>query len=495
MAQTLNILSLDLSSPVLKAAVVAVNGNNLQILEKHQSEVKYPLFQKAISNLAEGSADQGAQPPQQLLSAELTKLMREVKTPWRSAVVSIPYEQGLSINLSLPFKDPRQIQKVLPLEVQDMIPFEVADFHLATTLDVAANEDEVGCDIRVDLAKKETLRSLLASLDDVGVDPRVISFPSGALATLLDLAPNYFAPNCAILNSCDSGTTVLVVVGGAPRASRYLPVPRTEAECADTLKEVRLFLGHAERRYDVSLEKVYLIGGIFNPFQVKEILGHEFEFLNIHEFIKSQKGQEDADICPLLAFQASLPHFLTQANFRTGEFQFRPKMKELVSGLKTLIPYGVFFVACLFTAIAGTYLANDAKINNLQEAITERIQKTIPSLTAPAGQELSAITAKISEIENQLKELGSLATLPPLEAFLVLSEDLPNNLGITINDLSIKETKIIIKGTVPDYGTLDRIENSLKEKGSRYCEVSAVESSSSSGRESAVGFQMTLTLC
>jgi hypothetical protein len=494
MAQTLNILSLDLSSPVIKAAVVAVNGNNLQILEKHETTTKYPIFRSSTAAAGE-AADQFAPTATETLAVELNKILKEVKTPWRSAVVSIPYEQGLSINLSLPFKDPRQIQKVLPLEVQDMIPFEVDDFHLATTLDVAANEDEVGCDVRVDLAKKETLKSLLSSLDEVGVDPRVISFPTGALATLLDVAPNYFANNCAILNSCDSGTTILVVVGGAPRAARNLPVPKNEAECAEILKEARLFLGHAERRYDVSLEKVYLIGGVFNPFQVKEILGHEFEFLNIHEFIKTYKNNEDSDICPLLAYQASIPHFLTQANFRTGEFQFRPKMKELVAGLKTIIPYGVFFVACLFTTVAGTYLANISKIEGLESAVKERIQKTIPNLSTIPGQELSAITAKISEIESQLKELGSLAALSPLEAFLVISEDLPDNLGVVINELSIKETKLSIKGTVPDYGTLDKIEKALKEKSSRYCEVSAAESSGSSGKENTVGFQLNLTLC
>ena len=496
MAQTLNILSLDLSAPVIKAAVVAVNGNTLSIVEKKEIQMPSPLFEpEAVTELTarEGEAPSAPTLEKKGVPAELIDLINEIKTPWRSAVLSIPYNQGLSLNLSLPFKDQRQISKILPLEVQDLIPFEISDFHIASSLTLPANEDDVGCEVRVDLAKRESLKLVLKSLEELGIDPRVVSFPSGALATLLKLAPNYFAKNCAIISSSDAGTTVLGIVGGTPRASRNLPVPNSDAEANEILKEARLFIGNIERKYDSSLEKVYLIGSAFNPFQVKETLGHEYEFLNIQEFLKSQ-DESAADVVPLLAYQATIPLAQTQANFRTGEFQFRPKMKELMAGLKTLLPFGVFFVACLVATVGGVYLANESKISNLQSALVSRIQKTIPNFKAPEGQEIPTLSNNILQIENQLKEIGSISTLSALEAFLALSEDMPADLGLNVNEISIKGNKITIVGTGPDYGTIDKIEKALKEKKDRYCDIDPGDSSSGN-RGGTVGFRFTLTLC
>jgi hypothetical protein len=499
MAQTLNILSLDFSSPVVKATVVAVNGNNLTVLERHQVEVKDPIFATSESSKENEpkTEDQGSiptPPPLRELPTEVANLISEIKTPWRSSVVSIPYSQGLSLNLSLPFKDPKQIQRVLPLEVQDLIPFEVADFHMATTLASAANEDDLGCEVRVDLTNKSGLKWLLGRLENFGVDPRVVSFPSASIATLLKLAPTFFAPNCAILCSSGSGVTVVAVANGTPRASRNLPAPLNDTETAETLKEARLFLGHIERKYDITLERIYLMGNIFNPYQVKEIIGREFEFLNVGEFLKGEQESPESDVGPLLAYQAALPHSLTQANFRTGEFQFRPKLKELIAGLKTLIPFAAFFIACFLTAIASTYLSNQNKITNLEESLRARIAKSIPGFSAPRGQEISAITGKIAEVENHLKEVGSLSALSPLEAFLAVSEDLPDNLGINVTEIAIKETRVVIKGTAPDYGTLDKMERALKEKKDKYCDIDPGDSSSSN-RGGNVGFQFSLTLC
>ncbi len=496
MAQTLNILSLDLSAPTIRAAVVAVTGNALSIIEKKEIEITTPLFEPLVPTEAQIKEGENASPAklgQKAIPAELIDLVNEIKTPWRSVVVSIPYNQGLSLNLTLPFKDQKQVNKILPLEVQDLVPFEISDFHLASTLTLPSNEDDVGCEVRVDLAKKESLQWLLRSLEELGIDPRVVAFPSGALTTLLRLAPNYFAPNCAIISSSDAGTTILAIVQGTPRASRNLPCPKDENESLEILKEIRLFLGNIERKYDSSLEKVYLVGGTFNPFQVKDTLGHDFEFLNIQEFLKGQE-ESASDIVPLLAYQASIPLSLTQANFRSGEFQFRPKMKELIAGLRTLIPFTVFFIACLVATITGMYLSNESKINNLQEALLNRIKKTIPTFQSPPGQEVQAVSNSIMQLESQLKEIGSLSTLSALEAFLAISEDMPANLGVNVNEISIKGSKITITGTGPDYGTIDKIEQALKEKKERYCDIDPGDSSSGN-RGGAVGFRFIITLC
>lgn len=491
MAQSVNVLSLDLSSPIVRATVVSVSGNNLTLLESHERSLSNPLFPTPPpSNQSSNSQTIESVP----IPEEIKSLLIEMKTPWRSAVVTIPSDQGLSINISLPFKDTRQIQRVLALEIQDLIPFEVADFHLATALSTPSNEDDVGCDIRVDLTRKAFLRGLLLSLRDLGVDPRVVAFPSSAVSTLLHLAPGYFSPNCALLWSSEAGITVVGSVDGQPRASRNLSLPNNQEQKSGLLREIRLFIGHVERRYEVALEKIYIVGDVFSEAELKEFLGRDFEFVEPNEFFKTKASGTQGHLSALLAYQATVPQAQAQSNFRTGEFQFRPQLKELIAGLKTLIPFTAIFIASLVAAVGGTYLANASKISALQDALHERIKKTIPSFSAPPGQELSTILNQTQKIEEQLKDLGSLATLSPLEAFLAISQDLPGNLGLNVTELSIRETRVLVKGTAPDYGTLDKIESVFKKKSNIYCAID-VKNSAAGGRSANIGFDVTLTLC
>jgi len=71
---------------------------------------------------------------------------------------------------------------------------------------------------------------------------------------------------------------------------------------------------------------------------------------------------------------------------------------------------------------------------------------------------------------------------------------MPADLGLNVNEISIKGNKITIVGTGPDYGTIDKIEKALKEKKDRYCDIDPGDSSSGN-RGGTVGFRFTLTLC
>jgi len=486
MVQSINVLSLDLSSQTARASIVSVAGASLTLIERHEkrlSEVISPLQN------SDASAESNFSLPN-----EIQELLTLVKTPWRSAVVTISTDQGLSINLNLPFRDTRQIQKILPLEVQDLIPFEINDFHLATTLVSAANDDGNGCDIKVDLTRKAFLQGLILSLQSTGVDPRIISFPANALSTLITLAPDYFKPNCALVWITDAGCTTVGVVGGSARTSRTLPSPNNSVATSEILKEIRLFISLIERRHAVTLEKVYIFGGQFPEHEIKEYLSREYEILTITDFLKNAEISNSEDLSSLLAYQAILPHSKTQANFRSGEFRFRPQLKELTLGVKSLLPYGLTFLVCALLALGTVYFSNLSKISTLQDALRERIKKTIPSFTAPAGQELSTIAALTQKIEDQLKDIGSLATLSPLEAFLEISQDLPDNIGLNINELSIRETKVVVKGTAPDYGSLDKIEQALKRKRETYCAIS-IKDNAAGARSTSVGFELTVQLC
>ncbi|GEM_PF-2580869 len=502
MAQTVNILSINLSSSLAEAVVVAVSGNHLSVIESHSCDFTPNDINFFKRNPADNSENinngSDVTSPASSLPPQLIKIIGDIKAPWRSVVVTIPPENGFSLNVSLPFGDPRQINKILPLEVQDLIPFEIDEYHLATSPFRPVNEDDVAVDVRVDLIEKEFLYGVVSSFQKAGIDPRIVSFPANTLATIIHIAPTYFNQNCALVWVNGNTCTVISVIDGMTRAARSINIPvdpsDSQPDNRATLREVRLFIGFIERRYNTSLNKIYILGRSFDSASLTEVLAREFEFLSSSDFLKNEHSPDNQSITPILAYQATLPTSKISSNFRSGEFQFRPQFKELMIGIRSLSRYITTFISLCFIGMLVTYFTNSSKISSIETAIRDRIKKTIPTFSAPPGQEISVIAQQTQQMEEQLKDLGSLATLSPLEAFLAISQDIPIQLGVSVNDLSIKETKISIKGTAPDYATLDKVEQALKAKRETYCAIS-IKDNASGSRGSNVGFELTLQLC
>ncbi|MDZ4787272.1 MAG: hypothetical protein SGJ02_14465 [bacterium] len=503
MVQSVNVLSIDLSSNSARATVVAVSGNVLRVIESHTCEINEASLSQLY--LAKDSAENVLEksPTSSSLPEPLLTLFNQIRSPWRSSVLTLPANHGFSINVSLPFADPKQIAKVLSLEVQDLIPFELNEFHLSSTSSSvkAANEDGQGLDVRVDLTQKAFLKGILSIFQKNGIDPRIVGLPTHVLASLVSLAPNYFDENCALIWVTEDSCTVLGVINKTPSSARTIPTKNSfnnlPLSKKEILREARLFIGHVERRYETSLSKIYVIGDNIDTVLIKETLARDLEYINPEDFIKDTATSDTMIISAALAYQAMLPTAKTISNFRCGEFQFRPQFKEIISGLKSLTPYIFGFLGAVLFGLLAQYYSNTHKIATFQTAMRDRIKKTIPSFNAPVGQEVSTISAMTQKIEEQLKELGSLSTLSPLEAFLAISEDLPSNLNIAINEVGIKETRITLKGTAPDYGTLDKIEQTFKGKKETYCTIGIKDNSSGSrtSNSGSVGFELTLQLC
>lgn len=96
-----------------------------------------------------------------------------------AVAVALPGSLVTSQILTLPFLDPRRIEQVLPAEVEGAIPFEIDEVMWDhAVLSQAGGRSEV----LVGVVRKEALREWLTSLQQAGIDPRVVTFGPLALA-------------------------------------------------------------------------------------------------------------------------------------------------------------------------------------------------------------------------------------------------------------------------------------------------------------------------
>ena len=118
------VLSIDATTEPAIVSVIRLDGANLEVVETHRISLERGLVpstatQAALnpSLAAQGRPQSGVTTdsettPTTIAPLDLTSM---VTSRWNSAVVIIPGEQYHSLNVNLPFNDPRKVNKRVPL--------------------------------------------------------------------------------------------------------------------------------------------------------------------------------------------------------------------------------------------------------------------------------------------------------------------------------------------------------------------------------------------
>ena len=81
------------------------------------------------------------------------------------------------------------------------------------------------------------------------------------------------------------------------------------------------------------------------------------------------------------------------------------------------------------------------------------------------------IEDRVSELENQLRGLGSLSSLSPLGSLKELSEAINSGLDVNLESLNIGHSRMTFTGSVPDNQAIGRLSGVLEKRADRFCEV------------------------
>ena len=456
------VLSIDASGSTVRAVVVRLDQRTLEVVES-RSFSAHALFQPELSHLQNGHPESGPTPAEQpkidsgsLFGDEL----RKFKSSWDSAVIVLPPGEGLSLNLNLPFGDRRSLQRILALEVQDVVPFDLNEFLIDHRSVGSLNSG--GFDVHVGLVPRWQVKRAIDACRSGGVEPLVVSTASAALGGAFLLAPEYFSANSAIL--CVSRETISLAV----RINGQLCLDRAQLTSAspddklykNALSEMRLALAAAERRYGITIEKIYLIGGI--PSEIQRLFGRPVEKINISEFVRA--SDEDASIAGFAAIfgqESESPRILT--NFRVSEFSYNPRIKELVYAVRDLRYYVAATVLFCILAVIGLYSVRAYHIKRMRAALAEQIVRVVPDAAIDKDNPVVSLSGLAGQLEKQLKDLVSPGGVSPLEVWSNLSKVMPSNSQVSIAKLRIKGNKIEIEGSAPDYNAIDQLHDAFQQ--------------------------------
>lgn len=498
-----NILSIDISLTEARASVLKVEERKIEVIESHSvaltPEHIRSLHSPASADVTDTEQNEEpadtpeTEPPDPAEpTRSLTGLLESIRSPWSSSVAIIPPFDSTSLNIKLPFGDPRSLDKIIDMEVQDIVPFSTDEFliqhHVVAALPNGTFE------VHVTLIPKNYIRSVLQVFKECQLEPLIMSTPCAALEAAFHLAPEYLEEHSALVLLRDNQLHTVFAIGGETRVERVISSPGENGHVPDlgeltSLTDLKLTIASVEQTYEQKISKVYFIGGRSDGEKLRKGLGREVEYLATSDLIKGSPSKDDlAGISSVFVRDINPPQIIT--NFRTREFSYNPELKELFRGLKMLSPYFLSLIIALVLCAGGVYgmrAYREASLRSMMKAQIERVSTTIQ---LREGSEVASLRGQIGKLKSQLQHIGSAAKYSPLSSLLEISSILSRLSDKNFTELEIKGDKVKLKGYAPSHSHIRKMKEAFQKRKPVRCRIKKDDVSSSGGSRISFTFHI-----
>ena len=424
--------------------------------------------------------------------------------PAEQVVVSLPDPSLSTHAVSLPFTDPKRIEATVPFEVESQLPFDLAD--VAFDYQPVGQSDPKKSDLLVGVLRKTELSELLAELNEVGVDPRVVMHPAIALGALFAALPAGDGTSAAVLEIGHERSSLAIGVPGGPLEfartfagggkdlSRALAQefqisfveanhwkeahgglgahaqgPDGERAAAAFVRglngiyrELRPSLKAFSARTHRPVGRIFLAGGSSLLPGLAEQLSRDLG-VPVEPFPTPAGLDGDG---PRVAARAIEPYALglrgttngpkaLRFNFRRGEFAFKGHFDYLRERIGLLAAYA----ATVLILLIGFGLVRNAVLSQQEHAVDQELCKVTQRV-------LGTCEKNFDRALNMLRgEKSPAAALPQVSAVNLLAElttRIPADANVTLDQVVIDPDRVSLRGQTDNSKQIDRIQAALK---------------------------------
>jgi general secretion pathway protein L len=448
------------------------------------------------------------------LKAAIRELLEKHPMQWDQVVVALPGPTLATHTVSLPFSDPRRIEQALPFEVESQLPFDLDEvvFDYQATASTQKDGAAKKADLLVGVVRKQDLRALLETLNEVGVDPRIVTHPALAYQNVLPVlgpgeAPEADPPAVAIVDLGHERTSVCIgrVGGGAELARTFsgggrdltralstefaVPVPDAEAwkeahgalasqivgpdaeraagafvrGIQPVLRELRQTFKSYTARTRSQVSRVYLCGGTAKlpglDEQLTRDLGVPVERLPLPNDLTAQLGPEfpsemaQAYVLALRggASGTKAPRF----NVRQGEFAFKGQYDYARERIGRLAA----FAATLLVLLVASGVVRNTLLSQREQAVHDRLCETTQKILGRCERNFDLAINMLQGAESPA------AAVPRLSAVQLLAEmtqRIPADAKVTIEQVDVTLERITLRAETESTRQVDTVTAALK---------------------------------
>jgi hypothetical protein len=503
------ILGIDLSCQPCELTLSQVSGSQVEVLKR--LTVSLPLFSdrealgsnnliaalnaKREASTAESSVDGDValeQTPSPIGHERLDDTIQKLREAissfepiWTASAVILPQNDFLALNLDLPFGDPKNLDRIVDLEVQDVVPFELDSFFvqyapLGQSSAVSTETPQKHYDVHIGILPRHVVQNVLELCKKAGLEPNVLTVPSSAIGAVYHLARDFFVGNSAVVFNRGDEYCISVFINGEVRversvfASQIIPAHSSPDKRQENLQHIftalKLVMASAERRYDTKIEKVYLLGREVKAANASQLFGRPLEGLPMKEVLA---GSESAvGLAPLTAIFAQDDATATPlSNFRSRQFSFTPKLSEFVRALAGTRRYAFRALLGVLVAAGVVFASRQYVLHSSEQALIAGVQKVIPGFTAEPGKVVEALAKAEGKLGQELSAFGSRSKFSPADALVEVVKVVPAGSGISITSLRVTGEKVSLQGTASEVAAVERFSKALASRDDIFAKV------------------------
>ena len=447
--------------------------------------------------------------------------IKKPSIPFNSAIAYLSLDLASNIEIDLPFDDPKKAEKIIPLQLQDRLPFEIENIHFSASQEPTKIKDNYR--YIVSYTDKNKFNHLLNFCSANGINFEIVSIESFFLEPLVKALvdassndSNPIDPNACLLsigylsedpnpeNSTKNAEGIISIQkDGSTLHVRKLTIP-TQKNFVQPYLESHINISLASSGLDLN-NKDKLKYATFCTDSTNEETRSALTTLT-----QAKIEQLEPDYAPSVnkianpkllfaLFSAQSFLFLRQErkenesiqNLRTGQYKFRAPLTELKEAfLDQIAPFGL--VAIFGTLTAAFSFLTPIKQNNLIANQINQIASTELEKPLRIGSEFVELENSISDLEQKLGNLSTVSSFSPIDWLYTLSNLIPRDMNVDIESISISTEGMSFRGSVKDYptsGRLDSLLTNLKnENPTKFCDasLSTEENSVTQGRKPIV---------
>ena len=378
---------------------------------------------------------------------ELVDILKEQAADWAGAriISSIPGHLFSQRIAHFPFSDHKRIEKALPFEIEDSVPFPLEDMeidHLVLNKPEKGGEKKETSVLGI-LLPKVVLRQHLDLLASAGIDPQVI-------------VPSYIGLYFVSKMIPVEGTAVLIDGGNlCIKSGNAVTVCRSFSNTGATAG-INHLLKALETESNERVERAYLLSMNNGLNALLTDLG-----LAVEHVTPEYEGKTATDPVSLgLALSDGI-------NFRKNEFSYRLADAGIRKRRRTLIIAGVAAVLFAATNIGVKLYFVESSYGKLDREIRETYRQVFPDAKAVADP-VRLLRSKLDEAKKKFGVLG--AGTSALDVMKTVTEGIPREVRVSFQEFNMEGDRLKLQGEAASFESVDKMKAEL-QKSPQFSEV------------------------
>jgi len=399
--------------------------------------------------------------------AELIEVLKERSHDWSGAklIASIPGERFSQRLLHFPFSDRKRLEKALPFELEDTVPYALDDVvidHVVVGEIAKEGKGKGETPVLAIMLPKSALGQRLPVLAAGGLDPQAIVPSPAGLAAVSRMVPTegtvlFIAGNDLCLKN---GETVIAFRSFSASAATGGP--------AHTLKAL-------ETAHGVLVDKILVLGK-------EHPAGWEDLGISLEHVVPEYNGKKVEEPVSLgLALSGEI-------NFRKGDYAYRLADEGTRKRKRTLIIAGALAGMLVVSNIAVKFYVVEAGYGKLDREIKSVYHELFPQETMP-GDPLRFLRDKLNNARKQFGVLGTGSSA--LDAMRLVTDGIPKEVRVTFSEFNLEGDRLKLQGDAPSFESVDKIKAEL-QKVPQFAEVTVLDTRM--GVDSRVKFRLDIRI-